>query len=88
MAFVVDSETRVAPARRGPRAAHLMGPRPHVGDPAPSRDDTHGGRAPVAGQSSYASSGGQEHTRLRSPYAWSMRRTGTQYLPSRSEGTG
>ncbi len=45
---------------------------------------------PVGGgrQSSYASSGGQAQTRLRSPYAWSMRRTGTQYLPSRSECTG
>src|SRR5688572_8043936 len=44
------------------------------------------GRWVRLGQSSYASSGGQEQTRLRSPYAWSMRRTGTQYLSSRSEG--
>ena len=35
-----------------------------------------------------ASTGGHAHTRLRSPYAWSMRRTGAQYLLRTSECTG
>ena len=39
-------------------------------------------------QSSNASGGGQEQTRLRSPYAPSMRRTGGQYFAVRSTPAG
>ncbi len=35
-----------------------------------------------------ASIGGQAQTRLRSPYAWSIRRTGGQYFAATSERTG
>ena len=36
----------------------------------------------------YASNGSHEHTRLRSPYAPSMRDTGGKYFDTRSEGNG
>ena len=35
-----------------------------------------------------ASIGGHAHTRLRSPYAWSMRRTGGQYFRPLMPGNG
>jgi SAM-dependent methyltransferase len=44
--------------------------------------------AKAADQFSNASGGGHAHIRLRSPYAWSMRRTGGQYLARRSPSTG
>lgn len=39
-------------------------------------------------QLAYSSTGGQAHTRLRSPYTSSTRRTEGQNLPSRSHSTG
>lgn len=35
-----------------------------------------------------ASTGGQAHTRFRSPYAWSIRRTGGQYFRALMPGSG
>ena len=56
------------------------------------RTDSRGRPAAVlaepAGARRTPRSGGHAHTRLRSPYAWSMRRTGGQYLLRTSECTG
>ena len=56
---------------------------------APNGPSTAGADGPFgAGHSSNASGGGQAHTRLRSPNAPSMRRTGGQYFESRSTPGG
>ena len=66
--------TPILPLAGASRAGTAQGPGP--------------ARTVSPGRYSNASGGGQEQTRLRSPYAWSMRRTGGQYLFSRSESSG
>ncbi len=58
---------------------HVEPPRGTVGQGGPAHACA-GSAASVASGSANASGDGHEQTRCRSPYAWSMRATGGQYL--------
>lgn len=73
----VRARTREGPARSAPARAE-----------APPGGWCRAGPRALRAQSSYASSGGQEQTRFRSPNAWSMRRTGGQYLSAAETPAG
>ncbi len=82
-----DARTPGSPDATVPRPADRTG-HEALGDQAGSDDgESAPGRRRRTDQAN-ASIGGQAHTRLRSPYAWSMRRTGGQYFRPLMPGSG
>jgi len=77
-----------APARPPPDAT-VPRPEDRTGHEALG-DGAHGddGGVGAGRDQANASIGGHAHTRLRSPYAWSMRRTGGQYFRPLMPGSG